>query len=170
MKWIKLYEDFEDDISIERDVQDIFIELEDEGFKVEITFWVNGARGGYLISDEKGVQRYGPIANDGKLYLKVEIKRLKTTGESLFKMDGFNWIETKHYFGRLKDFLEKYSPVKYKIKSMVFSHVPRFSIMRETELVDSYQTSFDYVDSKYIEKDFTDRNTLTSVSYFFERL
>lgn len=169
MKWIKLYEDFDDNISIERDVQDIFWDLEEEGFKVEITFWVNGTRGGYLLSDEKGVQRYGPIANDGKLYLKVEIKRLKTTGESLF---GFNWIETKHYFSRLKDFLEKYSPVKYKIKTMVFSiarRMPRFSI-EHLPFTHSYQTSFDYVDSKYIEKDFTDRYTLTSVSYFFERL
>jgi hypothetical protein len=168
MKWIKLYEDFEDSISIERDVEDIFWDL--EGFKVEISFWVNGARGGFLLSDEKGVQRYGPIANNGKLYLKVEVKKLLRTGESLFKSEGFNWIEAKPYFSRLKDFLGKYSPIKYKIKSMVFSHVPRFSIMKEAEMNDTYQTSFDYVDTKYIEKDFTDRNTLTSVSYFFERL
>jgi hypothetical protein len=168
MKWIKLYEDFEDSISIERDVEDIFWDL--EGFKVEISFWVNGARGGFLLSDEKGVQRYGPIANNGKLYLKVEVKKLLRTGESLFKSEGFNWIEAKPYFSRLKDFLGKYSPIKYKIKSMVFSHVPRFSIMREVEMNDTYQTSFDYVDTKYMEKDFTDRNTLTSVYYFFERL
>ena len=167
MKWIKLYEDFEDDISIEREVQDIFWDL--EGFKLEITFWVNGARGGFLLSDEKGVQRYGPIANDGKLYLKVEVKKIEPPGNFLTK-DGFNWIEAKPYFSRLRDFLDKYSPVRYKIKSMVFSHMPRFSIMREADIHDTYQTSFDYVDTKYLEKDFTDRNTLTSVSYFFERL
>ena len=169
MKWIKLYEDFDDNISIEDDVKDIMIELEDGGFKLEITFWVNGARGGYLLSDEKGVQRYGPIANNGKLYLKVEVKKIEPPGNFLTK-DGFNWVEAKDYFSRLRDFLEKYSQVKYKIKSMVFSHMPRFSIMREAEMHDTYQTSFDYVDTKYIEKDFTDRNTLTSVSYFFERL
>ena len=169
MKWIKLYEDFEDDISIEREVQDIFWDLEEEGFKVEITFWVNGAKGGYLLSDEKGVQRYGPIANDGKLYLKVEVKKIEPPGNFLTK-DGFNWMEAKDHFDRLRIFLQRHSSVKYKIKSMVFSHVPRFSIMKEAEMNDTYQTSFDYVDTKYIEKDFTDRNTLTSVSYFFERL
>ena len=150
MKWIKLYEDFEDEISIEREVQDIFWDL--EGFKLEITFWVNGERGGYLLSDEKGVQRYGPIANDGKLYLKVEVKKIEPPGNFLTK-DGFNWIEAKPYFSRLRDFLDKYSPVRYKIKSMVFSHMPRFSIMREAEMNDTYQTSFDYVDTKYIEKE-----------------
>ena len=169
MKWIKLYEDFDDGISIEDDVKEIMIELEDEGFKVEITFWVKGKLGGFLLSDEKGAQRYGPIANDGKLYLKVEVKKIEPTGNFLTK-DGFNWVEAKDYFSRLRDFLEKYSQVKYKIKSMVFSHMPRFSIMREPDMNDGYQTSFDYVDTKYLEKDFTDRNTLTSVSYFFERL
>jgi hypothetical protein len=169
MKWIKLYEDFNDNISIESDVKDLFLELEDEGFKVEITFWVKGKIGGFLLSDEKGSQLYGPIANDGKLYLKVEVKKIEPPGNFLTK-DGFNWVEAKDYFSRLRNFLEKYSQVKYKIKSMVFSYVPRFSIMKEPDMNDGYQTSFDYVDTKYIEKDFTDRYTLTSVSYFFERL
>jgi hypothetical protein len=101
MKWIKLYENFDDNISIEKDVEDIFWDL--EGFKVEISFWVNGTRGGFLASDESGAQKYGPIADNGKLYLKVEVKKIEPPGNFLTK-DGFNWIETKSYFNRLRSF------------------------------------------------------------------
>jgi hypothetical protein len=166
MKHIKSYKIFE---SVNNDIDDIMLELKDEGFKVEQSYWVRGARGGYLRSDEWGNQFYGPIATDTKIYLSVEVKKIEPPGNFLTK-DGFNWEEAKSYFDRLRSFLTEYNTDKYKIKSLTFKHVPRFSIMKEAEMCDTYQTSFDYADSKYLEKNFTDKNTLTSVSYFFEKV
>ncbi len=167
MKWIKSYKLFE---SANSDIDEIMLELHDDGFVVEQSYWVRGARGGYLRSDEHGNQFYGPIATDSEIYLTVEVKKLKRTGESLFKTEGFDFVEVKQCFDRLINYLTGYSTDKYKLKSVTFKYLPRFSIMKEAEMQDTYQTSFNYVDSKYIEKDFTDRYTLTSVSYFFERL
>lgn len=169
MKWLKTYESFDDDISVVDDIKEIMTELEDEGFRIEITFWVNGAKGGFLASNEQGEQLYGPIANDGKLYLKVEVKKIEPPGNFLTK-NGFNWIDVEPYLDRLRDFLEDYSQTKYKINTMIVNHVPRFSIIRGGEITDSYQTSFDYIDSKYIDKSFVSKNTVTSVGYLFERL
>ena len=168
MKYIKSYKLFE---SISSDIDEIMLELQDEGFVVEQSYWVRGARGGYLRSDEYGNQFYGPIATDSEIYLTVEVKKLNRTGTSLFKTEGFDFVEVKSYFDRLKSFLEDHSDPKYKIKNMIFTFSPRFTT-RKNDLgqIDKWDTSFGYVDSKYIEKDFTDKNTLTSVSYFFERI
>lgn len=178
MKHLKTYKIFEsNDISIEDDIKDIMIELEDEGLKVEVSFWVKGAKGGFLRSNEKGEWLYGPKPTDDRLFLKVEVRKsvdseIDRTNDYLWKSEGFDWIEVKPYFDRLREFIEKYSPVKYKINTMIFRHMPRFSTKNpfNTDESDKYQTGFDYIGSKYIEKDFTDKNTLTSVNYFFERI
>ena len=169
MKHLKTYKIFESQSEITDDIKDIMIELEDKGFLIDISYWVNGAKGGFLRSDETGKQLYGSMANDGKLYIEVGVKKIEPAGNFLTK-DGFNWRDAKPAFDRLRSFLEKHSQVKYKIKTILFAHEPRFSVSRKSEIQDRYQTSFDYCDSKYIEKDFTDKNTLTSVSYFFERI
>jgi hypothetical protein len=156
MKWLKTYKVFESQSGITDDVNEIMLELEDKGYKIEITYWINGNRG-LLRSDELGK------------YLNVEVEKIEPSGNFITK-DGFNWEDTKPYFDRLRTFLEHHSDVKYKINTMLFSHVPRFSVFSKSESTDRYQTSFDYIDVKYLEEGFTEANTLTSVSYFFERL
>ena len=104
MKHIKSYKLFE---SINSDIDEIMLELQDEGFLVEQSYWVRGARGGYLRSDEHGNQFYGPIATDTSIYLRVEVKNL--TRE-------FALSEVIPTFDRLKDYLENFSDVKYKVK------------------------------------------------------
>ncbi|MBU3677477.1 MAG: hypothetical protein FGM54_09925 [Chitinophagaceae bacterium] len=121
------------------------------------------------VYDDSLNMHYVPHWVDGKLYIEVGVKKIEPTGNFLTK-DGFNWVDAKPTFDRLRSFLEKHSQVKYKINAMLFTHEPRFSVSRKSEILDRYQTSFDYCDSKYIEKDFTDKNTLTSASYFFERI
>lgn len=91
--------------SVNSDIDEIMIELQDDGFEIEQSFWVRGARGGYLRSDEWGNQFYGPIATDSKIYLRVEIKN--TTKR-------FTLTDVKPTFDRLKDYLENFSSVKYK--------------------------------------------------------
>jgi hypothetical protein len=105
MRYLKSYKLFE---SISSDIDEIMVELQDEGFVVEQSYWVRGARGGYLRSDEWGNQLYGPIATDSKVYLRVEVKN---PGRE------FTLSEVLPYFGRLKDYLENFSPIKYKSKS-----------------------------------------------------
>lgn len=166
MRYLKTYKLFE---SVNNDIDDIMLELKDEGFIIEQSYWVRGARGGYLKSDEWGNQLYGPIATDTEIYLSVETNKIEPAGNFLTK-NGFNWEEAKPYFDRLTSFLTEYSTDKYKLKSMTFKYVPRFSIMKEAEMQDTYQTSFDNADSKYLEKAFTIGYTLTSVNYFFERI
>ena len=104
MKHIKSYKLFE---SISSDIDEIMIELQDEGFVVEQSYWVRGARGGYLRSDEHGNQFYGPIATDTKIYLRIEVKN--STKE-------FTLSEVLPTFERLKDYLENFSSVKYTAK------------------------------------------------------
>jgi len=104
MRYLKSYKLFE---SISSDIDEIMIELKDEGFLVEQSFWVRGARGGYLRSDEHGNQFYGPIATDSEIYLRVEVKN--STKE-------FSLSEVIPTFERLKDYLENFSSVKYKSK------------------------------------------------------
>ena len=164
MRYLKTYKLFE---SVNNDIDDIMLELKDEGFIIEQSYWVRGARGGYLKSDKHGNQLYGPIATDSEIYLSVETKKIEPAGNFLTK-NGFDWEEAKSYFDRLKDFLTEYSTDKYKLKNVTFKYVPRFSIIKEAEMQDSYKTSFDDIDSKYLEKNFKVRYTLTSVSYFFE--
>ncbi len=104
MKHIKSYKLFE---SINSDIDEIMIELQDEGFVVEQSYWVRGACGGYLRSDEHGNQFYGPIATDSNVYLRVEIKNSNKE---------FTLSEVLPTFERLKDYLENFSSVKYKAK------------------------------------------------------
>ena len=180
MRWLKSYRIFES-TSVEEDIMDELIHLRDEGFTIDFSYWVRGAIGGFLRSNEKGEQLYGPISDDGKLFFRVEVKKLKTSSQpssnwyqtvNLGNNLGFDWSEVKPHFEWLVEYFKNDEKNKFKLNTIGVSWIPRFTTRshRDAEEHETYQTSFYLVDYKFSDKKFTDRNTLTSVFYFFEKI
>lgn len=110
MRWIKLFESFDDDNYVSKSIRDILIELEDEGMQVDINYHPEGFK--YAFSPTLG-PNYAfdePKKTIIQPYVVIEIKGKPFDGYPYKMQEEFEVSSVRDYIDTVVDFIEEIWP------------------------------------------------------------